>query len=66
MLKRTEGGSLRLDALNLSIFFGEMFVKCGNTKEVQWLVDQLIDHVDNTAAEREDELEGRRSNEFYL
>lgn len=51
-------GKLRLQSLNLQIFFGDMFAKCKNEHEVEWVQEQLQGHVEGTAEERLEELEG--------
>ena len=41
MLKRKEDGKLRLSALDLEIFMGDLFEKCKTVHEVEWLSIQL-------------------------
>ena len=58
MLDRREDGKLRLNSLDLQIFLGDIFVKCKNEHEVEWLQEQVSSCVEGIAEERLNEFEG--------
>ncbi|MEY8001562.1 hypothetical protein AB8U03_15440 [Clostridium sp. Mt-5] len=57
MLDR-KNGKLAFNCLDAQIFLGDMFAKCKNEHEVEWVQEQLKDCVEGIAEERLEELEG--------
>lgn len=57
MLDRKDG-KLRLQSLDLQIFLADLYAKCKNEHEVEWLQEQLQSCVEGEAENRLDELEG--------
>lgn len=41
MVDRSERDKIRLNTLDLEIFFDEMFEKCRDQHELDWLLDQI-------------------------
>lgn len=56
MLERTEKGKLKLNSLNLQIFLGDLFEKCEDEHEIEWLQNQIIECTECIADERREEL----------
>jgi hypothetical protein len=57
MLSRNKDGKLVLKSLDLEIFIGDMFGKCKNQHEIDWLQEQLSSCVECSADERTNEIE---------
>ena len=49
---------MRVNSLDIDIYFGDLFEECKNVKEVEWLEDLLITLCECIAEERLEELEG--------
>lgn len=56
MLDRKDG-KLNFKSLDCQIFLGDLYEKCKNEHEVEWLQDALTECVDCIAEERLQELE---------
>nr|DAI90587.1 MAG TPA: hypothetical protein [Caudoviricetes sp.] len=56
MLDR-KNGKLAFKCLDAQIFLGNMFAKCKNEHEVEWLQEQLQSCIEGEAENRLDELE---------
>lgn len=56
MLERTENGKLKMNTLDLDIFYSGLFEKCNNERELDWLQEQLQGCLENKADERREEL----------
>lgn len=61
MLIRNESGKLFLQSLDLEIFLADLFVKCKNEREVEWLKEQLQESVEVIAEEAEEEFKKQGS-----
>lgn len=49
---------MRVNRLDIDIYFGDLFEECKNSSEVEWLKDLLIYSCECRAEERLEELEG--------
>lgn len=56
MVERNEKGRLQLRSLDMQIFMGDLFEKCENEHEIDWLEDQLTEYAACLADERRDEI----------
>lgn len=56
MLSRNENGKLVLKSLDLQIFLGDLFEKCENEHEIEWLQNQITECTECIAEERKEEL----------
>lgn len=57
MLKRNEKGNLNFDSLGFELFAGDLFDKCKNVQELEWLEEQMVEIIENTEETYEEELE---------
>ncbi len=57
MLSRNENGKLQFQSLDFQILIGDMFSKCKNEHEVEWVQEQLQSCVECEAEERLSEVE---------
>jgi|GEM_PF-4447510 len=55
MLSRKKDGKLFLDTLEFDIYLDNMFDKCENNKEIDWLSEQLIGSVEKITNERQED-----------
>ena len=57
MVVRNDNDKLVFQSLDFEIMLGDMFMKCRNVREAQWLADQLQGAVEVVCEERIDEIE---------
>ena len=57
MLVRNNKGKLVFQSLDFEILMGDMFMKCKNVTEAQWLADQLQGAVEVICEEKIEEIE---------
>ena len=57
MVIRNNKGKLVFQSLDFEIMLGDMFMKCKNVKEAQWLADQLQGAVEVICEEKIEEFE---------
>ena len=57
MVKRNNNGKLVFQSLDFEIMLGDMFMKCKNVSEAQWLADQLQGAVEVICEEEINEFE---------
>ena len=46
MLKRLKNGKLLLAQLDLEILLGDLFLKCKNKEEIDWLYEEILSALD--------------------
>ncbi|MCC0670433.1 MULTISPECIES: hypothetical protein [unclassified Clostridioides] len=46
MLNRDNTGELLLNKLDLEIFLSDLFFKCKNENELEWLEQTILDYID--------------------
>ena len=46
MLKRLKNGKLLLAQLDLEILLGDLFLKCKNEEEIDWLYKEILSALD--------------------
>ncbi|HBG6317791.1 TPA: hypothetical protein ACGI4L_001480 [Clostridioides difficile] len=51
MLNRDSKGKLMLNSLDLEIFLDDLFHRCKNKHEVEWLEQSIAEHVEKVAEE---------------
>lgn len=49
---------MKVNSLDIDIYFGDLFEECKNESEVEWLKELLISSCECIAEERLEELEG--------
>ena len=57
MVVRNDNDKLVFQSLDFEIMLGDMFMKCRNVREAQWLADQLQGAVEVICEEKIDETE---------
>ena len=57
MVKRNNNDKLVFQSLDFEIMLGDMFMKCKNVSEAQWLADQLQGAVEVICEEEINEFE---------
>lgn len=56
MIAKDSNGKLQVNTVSLNLFFGDMFLKCDNVRQVEWLHNNLVSAVELAADERLEEL----------
>ena len=57
MVVRDDKDKLVFQNLDFEIMLGDMFMKCRNVKEAQWLAERLQNEIESICDEKIDEIE---------
>lgn len=57
MLKRDENGKLGFDSLGFELFIDDLFDKCKNVQELEWLEERMVEIIEYREDVFEEELE---------